>query len=287
VRAGERDGLPLLTIAGHQGAAIPLRYRGRYAEARAHLDQGLAIYDPEQHHFRESGFHEDKGISLLCWSAWLHWDVGELDRARSDGRRAIELAERSHNPFALAFAGAWAAIVETWSGNWPRAIELGKRAADLAAEQGFVLLEAMGRFAEHAGRGAGEGQLDAPARYVLEIERLAATGNRIGGAEVFAVLANLQLELGQVEQALGAVEIGLGLSEAMQHPWCDAWLLTLKARCLLAQGHAEQGGALLVRALGIARSQGARSYELRASSALAAWLREQGRSREAAELLEQ
>jgi class 3 adenylate cyclase/tetratricopeptide (TPR) repeat protein len=281
VQAGEQGGLPLLTVAGHQGAAIPLRYLGRYAEARAHLDAGLAIYDSERHHFRESGFHEDKGISLLCWSAWLHWDIGALDRARRDASRAIALAERTGNHFGLAFAGAWAAIVETWSRNWPRAIELGERAAILAAEQGFVLLEAMARFAELAARGA-QGMVEAPARYMAEIQRLAATGNRIGGAEVFAVLATMLLDLGQVEHALGALETGLGLSAGMQHPWCDAWLLTLKARCLLLQGQSEPGEALLVRALEIARGQGARFYELRAATALAAHWRERGRSREGA-----
>jgi class 3 adenylate cyclase/tetratricopeptide (TPR) repeat protein len=285
VFAGQRDNLPLLQIAGHQGAAIPLRYLGRYAEARAHLDAGLAIYDPTQHLFVAAGFHEEKGISLLCWSAWLHWDVGALDAARRDAQRAMELAARFRNAFALGFASAWAAIVETWSSNWPAAIALGERAAKLAADHGFQLLEAMGRFAELSGRGVAEKMSEAPALFGLEIQRLAKTGNRLGGAEVFAVLANLQLEQGAIEPALSAIEIGLGLSSALGQPWCDAWLLTLKARCLSLQGSGPEPEALLTRALEIARAQGARSYELRAAAALAERLHGQARSHEAAELL--
>jgi tetratricopeptide (TPR) repeat protein len=285
IEAGERDDLPLLKIAGHQGAAIPLRYLGRYAEARAHLDAGLALYDPDRHHFSAAGFHEEKGISLLCWSAWLHWDVGALEASRRDAARAMALADRLGNPFAQAFAIAWAAIVETWSSNWPTAIELGERAAKLAADHGFQLLEAMGRFAELSGRGASQNMAEAPLLFGLEIQRLAKTGNRLGGAEVFAVLADLQLAQGAVDQALGAVETGLALSGALQQPWCDAWLLTLKARCLSAAGNSSEVEVLLRRALEIARAQGAISYELRAASLLAEQLHAQARSSEAAEVL--
>ncbi|MDD9935137.1 MAG: AAA family ATPase [Myxococcales bacterium] len=285
VEDGRRRGLPLLTIAGHQGAAIPLRYLGRYAEARQHLDAGLAIYDPEQHRFMESGFHEEKGISLLCWSAWLHWDVGALDAAQRDAARAMEIAERLQNPFAMCFAGSWAAIMESWCCNWERAIELGAAAATRAAEQGFVLLEAMGRFGELSGRGILEGMEEAADLFGLEIQRLAATGNTLGGAEVFAVLANLLLEQGRSEQALGAIEMGLGLSSAMQQPWCDAWLLTLKARTLIEQGDGPAGEQLLRRALLVARSQGARSYELRAATALAELLHARADDEEARDSL--
>lgn len=289
VATGKRAALPLLEIAGHVGAAIPLRYLGRYREARAHLDAGLALYDPAEHAFLAAGFHEDKGISLLCWSAWLHWDVGDLSAARRDAARAIELATRFQNPFGLAFACSWAAIVETWSANWPEAIRLGERASKLASDHGFQLLEAMGRFAELSGRGVAEGMVEASALFGLEIQRLAQTGNRLGGAEVFAVLANLQIEQGAFEHALSAIEIGLGLSSSLAQPWCDAWLLTLKARCLAAAG-ATNGAAseltlLLTRALDIARAQGACFYQLRAASVLAQRLHADARDDEARAVL--
>jgi hypothetical protein len=90
--------------------------------------------------------------------------------------------------------------------------------------------------------------------------------------------------------------MGLGLSGALSQPWCDAWLLTLKARCLSAfelrspadpraSTHSSEVEVLLRRALEIARAQGAVSYELRAASVLAEHLHTKQRSAEAAEVL--
>ncbi len=288
---GRTRELPLLTIAGHQGAAIPLRYLGRYAEARGHLDRGLATYDVDRHRFVDAGFHEEKGISLLLWSAWVHWDVGDLDRAREDARRAGELADALDSPFARAFADSWGSGVEVFSGNWPQALELGARAAKLAADHGFLLLEAMGRFAELASRGVLEDLNEAPDLYRIEIGRLAATGNQLGGAEVFAILARLELEMGLNDQALATVDVGLGLGAGLQQPWCNAWLQTLKAQAMLRRGEAggeadeAEAEALLREALDTANRQGARSYALRAASALASMLHERGRGAEAAPLL--
>jgi adenylate cyclase len=133
---------------------------------------------------------------------------------------------------------------------------------------------------------------EAPDLYRVEIGRLAATGNQLGGAEVFAILANLELELGLHEQALGTIEGGLGLSAALQQPWCDAWLFTLKAQALRCRARETgkdadaEAEALLRRAADTADQQGARSYALRAATALAAMLHERDRGAEGRALLE-
>jgi class 3 adenylate cyclase/tetratricopeptide (TPR) repeat protein len=288
---GLRDDLPLLVIAGHQGAAIPLRYLGRFGEARAHLDAGLAIYDPEQHRFVDAGFHEEKGISLLAWSAWLHWDMGAVDRAREDARRGLELAEALGNPFALAFITTWGAAVEVFSRNWPRAIELGRRAARVSADHGFVMLEAMGHIADFVGRAREEGLDGAADLCRLELGRMAATGNTLGGAEIIAIIGDLELAQGQPSQALATAELGLGLSAGLGQPWCNAWLLTLKGNALLAGAGEDpmtasmMGEDLFRSAVEIARTQGAHSNELRAATSLASLLRDDGRGSEATELL--
>jgi class 3 adenylate cyclase len=297
IESGLRDDLPLLVIAGHQGAAIPLRYLGRYAEARAHLDAGLALYDPEQHRFVEAGFHEEKGISLLAWSAWLHWDVGALDRAREDARRGLELAKAFGNPFAVAMVGTWGAAVEVFSHNWPRAIELGRRRTRLAADHGFVMLEAMAQIAEFVGLAREEGLDDAADLCRLELGRMAATGNTLGGAEIIAIISDLELAQGHPSQALATAELGLGLSAGLGQPWCNAWLLTLKANALLAgagedsdtsptMADAEAMAEELLRsAVETARAQGAHSYELRAATALGSLLGNDGRGPEATPFL--
>ena len=180
---------------------------------------------------------------------------------------------------------------ESFIRNWVRAIELGARAANLAADHGFAMLEPMGRLAELSGRCVAEGMADATDRFRVEMGKMAATGSQLGGAEVLAVLSDLELERGRPAEALGAAEFGLGLGAALRQPWCIAWLLTLKARALMAGTGADpvaartSGEELLRNAVDLARAQGARSYELRAATCLAELLRENARGAEGAQIL--
>src|SRR5262249_48487560 len=45
--------------------------RGDFAAARAHLEQGLARYDPQQHRGHALRYAYDPGVALRTWGAWI------------------------------------------------------------------------------------------------------------------------------------------------------------------------------------------------------------------------
>jgi predicted ATPase len=81
------------------------------------------------------------------------------------------------------------------------------------------------------------------------------------------------------------------LDEALQivgrtgERWCAAELNRQKGQMLLRQGHAEIAEELYRKALGIAREQEAKLWELRAAASIARLRPDQGRRAEARDLL--
>jgi class 3 adenylate cyclase/tetratricopeptide (TPR) repeat protein len=298
---GSRTEQPLLVIAGHQGAALALYYLGRFLEARTHLDAALALYDPNHHRFFDAGFHEEKGVNLLCWSAWVHGLLGRPERGLGEVQRAIEVARSFKNPFALAFATSWAASHELYTRHWAEAIRLGKATIELSSEQGFVATEALGRLAVLAAGGITGEVPDAAPAFLGEVAKFGNTGNRLGGPNLLALLADLQLAQRNYEAALAVTEMGLGLAQATSQPCFSAWLLTLRADALDAlatQGPsaADSGdpanarGAevepLLRQALDLAGAQQARPFEVRAAMSLFRVLERGGKATEGRLLLD-
>lgn len=272
---GRKHDQPLHIIAGHQGAGLVLYYMGRFSEAREHLDRGIELYDPEQHRFFDAGFHEEKGVNLFCWSAWIYGIMGKPDSGRQHANRAIELAEHFQNPFALAFAICWAACLELYARNWDEALRLSKEAARVATTQGFVAVEALSLMAEAIAEGIRDGHADAASRFLQQLSRFGDTGNRLGGPNLMALMADLSMIQNDPAASRHFAEMGLGLAQATGQPCFDAWLLTLRARALEQTGtgrSTERGQSqleaesdvddLLEQAATLARQQKAHCFEL-------------------------
>jgi class 3 adenylate cyclase/tetratricopeptide (TPR) repeat protein len=290
VELGRRSDQSLLVIAGQQGAALALYYMGRFLEARAYLDAALALYDPKRHRFFEAGFHEEKGVNLLCWSAWIHGLLGRPERGLAEVRRAIEVARSANNPFAIAFATSWAASHELYTRHWADAIRLGKATVELSLEQGFVATEALGRLAILAAGGMTGEVPDAAQAFLAEVAKFGNTGNRLGGPNLLALLADVHLAQGNYEGALAITEMGLGLAQATGQPCFSSWLLALRADAL--EGRAAHTGEpaaeiepLLRQALELAGAQQARPFEVRAAMSLFRLLERRGNPGEGRDVL--
>ena len=51
-------------------------------EARTHLEDAAAIFDPERDRDLAFRFGQDVGVSAMVYSAIVLWPLGEVDRAR-------------------------------------------------------------------------------------------------------------------------------------------------------------------------------------------------------------
>jgi predicted ATPase len=90
---------------------------------------------------------------------------------------------------------------------------------------------------------------------------------------------------GRVEEGLALLGEALQIVERTGERWFAAELNRHKGQLLLRQGQSEAGEELYHKALGIAREQEAKLWELRAAASLARLRRDQGRRAEARDLL--
>jgi len=100
-------------------------------------------------------------------------------------------------------------------------------------------------------------------------------------------LADGQYTTGKYVEALATIEGALTLAASTGQHFFDSSLYHLKGELLLATsgGGAQESEALFRRAIEIARAQGAKIFELRATNSLARVLRDQGQPGEARALL--
>jgi predicted ATPase len=100
-------------------------------------------------------------------------------------------------------------------------------------------------------------------------------------------LAEAQGKAGRVEEGLRSLDEAFGIEEETGERAFEAELYQLKGELLLAQGDgAADAEAYFQRALQVARSQSARSWELRAALSLARLWKKQGKTIQAGELLD-
>jgi predicted ATPase len=102
---------------------------------------------------------------------------------------------------------------------------------------------------------------------------------------VLTLLGDAHRMAGQPRVALAYVAEAEQLAEATQSKWLQAETLRLRGELLVIVGDSAGAEASLLKAITLAQRQGAKLFELRASTSLARLLHEQGRHKEAGELL--
>ena len=272
-------------LIGHTNAAIPEFYQGKFASSLAHCERAVALYDPVQHHGFVRVLGNDQGIVALDFAAWALWFLGRPDAAVVRAREAVALARRLAHPFNLASAVFWETIL-----HWFRrdGAAQGERAAELIAlsePQGFPFWLGLGR-ALRAAAHVTEGDSGMLAEISEGLVLASETRTRSGAPALFLLLAEAQHAAGLLADSRGTVATGLAIAARTGQPAFDADLHRLDGDLLLATGSSDDEAAARYRhALALAREQGARSLELRATARLARLLGDQDRAVEGYKLL--
>src|SRR5262249_18815208 len=121
-----------------------LFYLGELASGHAHLAQGAALYDPQQHRSLAFSTFQNPGVSCRCFAARILWYLGFPDQALAWSQAGLLLAQDRAHPFSLAFALNVAALVQQLRREGHGVHERAEAAITLAREQGFPFYEALG-----------------------------------------------------------------------------------------------------------------------------------------------
>jgi predicted ATPase len=279
---------PALLIVAHYFLGMVLFLLGEPALAQTHHTQGLATYTPQEQRALELRFDLDFGVTSLSHLACEVWQLGYPDQAMQHSQAALTLAQEVAHPYCQALALAWAAVFHQFRRDTPEAHERAVAAINLGTEQGFALWVARGTVI-HGWALAAQGQIAqgmAEMRQGLDAEL--ATGATLWQLYYQGLLAAAYGESGQLDEARRLLGEALAVMDTTEVRFFSAELLRLQGVLLLKQAtpDAPQAEIFFCQAISVARTQQAKSWELRATTSLAHLWQSQGKRQEAYELLQ-
>jgi predicted ATPase len=283
--AQRQEDAALLVGASH-ALGQSLFFLGELAEARGYLEQGIALYDPSQHCFAAwPGGHP--GPQCFIYGAWTLWLLGYPDQAMRQSQAALTLIEELSHPFSHASVLVFTALLHQFRRETEVARTRAAAAMALCREQRIALYLEIGRMVEGwavAAQGQGaEGMRQM--RQGLEAYR----GARAEGFVPYflGLLAETAGRMGQADNGLTLLAEALAVMDHTGQRFYEAELHRLKGGLLLQQSsdkHTE-AAAYFQRALEVARRQEAKALELRAAMSLSRLWQQQGKRKEARDLL--
>jgi DNA-binding winged helix-turn-helix (wHTH) protein/tetratricopeptide (TPR) repeat protein len=284
---------PTYLVWAHHLLGCTLYTIGEFAQARAHWEAGIALYDSQQ----QRSALGNPVVESLSYLAWHLWFLGYPDQALQRIHAALTLAQELSRPYSLASALNFAGFVH----HLRREVQAGQERAEaliaLSTEQGFPHLLALGAIR----RGwalALQGQVEEGIPQIRQgITAYRTMGTELGQLDHFAYLAEAYGKGGQIEEGLTVLAEALALVDRTGECWYEAELYRLRGELTLAQSKASLGQvsgksrtsqeksenpntqpptpstqaeaeACFLKAIEIAQKQQAKSLELRAVMSL-------------------
>ncbi len=284
--AKQADDVDLL-INAHSAMGHVKFCMGELADARANVERSVALYGADRREYLTVRFGRDPKVSALQALGWTLWALGYPDQSLARARENFEFAMGTSHPFMqiwghCALGAIYVLRREPEGVDGPLAAGLA-----LAIEQAFPFWVGW-ITCLRGGELIQSGQTEQGIALTRNgIDVLSNSGSRYLVPFWLSILAQAYRSVGDIEKGLAAVARGLALADQDGQHFSDAELRREKGELLLLQTprNSHEAEASFATALKIARSQGAKSFELRAAMSLARLRQRQDRHAEARELL--
>ncbi len=285
-----------LLLMAHQVLGETLLREGELIAGREHLEQGIALYDPQRHHslaFLYTGINPGVG----CWSvasAFL-WYLGCPDQALKSIQEALTQAHELSHPFSLGHTLAFAAGLHQLRREGRLAQEQAEAMRTLASEQELPFILAAGTIVRGWALAEQGREEEGMAQMRQGMDSGQAMGAQIERPWLLARLAETHGKLGQVAEGLQLLDEAIAVMLKTGQRNCEAELYRLQGELTLQSSVYRLGSsvtnpqaeaeAYFLKAIEVARKQQAKSLELRASTSLARLWQQQGKRAEARRML--
>ncbi len=307
---GERLPYAGIAMRGHLMMGVTVLHQGEFPLALEHFEKALSVYDPKLHRDDALLYGQNPGVAIRCHAAWTLWFLGRPDEALGLIREALMLARELSEPHGLAHSLYFAASLHHLRREERPAQEHAEAAIAVSSEHGLALYEAMATITRGwslAEQGWDEEGVEQMRRGLAAHQ---ATGAGVARPHFLALLGEASGRNGQAEDGLRLLDEALELADrnGERRSPHQAELYRIKGELLLMQAtapgfwRAATGGKPAVKAepsavaqaeacfnqsIKIAQQQMAKSWELRAGMSLARLYRDQGKRKEARDLLAQ
>jgi class 3 adenylate cyclase/predicted ATPase len=289
VQLAEEQGAPRHRALARRALGPTLYYLGRFADAAAVLDEGIAIDDAvaatDGHRVDLLLHTESAGVSCRLLSARSLWFLGFPDRALQRVEAGLALAQRLAHAGSLTFALTWAGLLHNFRREFAAARTQAEAALALAGEHYMPQRLAQATMC----RGFALVGLSQQAEGVAQLRTGLAAWNETGAhlldSQWLGFIAEAHLRAGEFDDALTALDGAAQTAVAAGDRHYQAELHRLRGGVLAETGEHDAAASWLQQAIDTARSQDAKSLELRAATSLARLWAEHGKRAQARDLL--
>ena len=248
-------------------------FMGRLVEAREALDRAVELFNasPEADRMAARAAGQDAGVAMLVLMAWVLWILGQVDEAVSRMAAALERADAFQHAHTHAYAWYYASVLHALRGERAIAQGYAERCLAVSEQHGFRHWLGLSRAIRDTAPLDEGSPLDEVKTALDEYQH---AGYQLGLTAQFVLLCPALLLRNETEAALEIIDHGLSIVSHNSERFFEAELYRIRARALIIRGVPDaEAECLLDQALRTARSQQARSLELRAATDLARiWL---------------
>ncbi len=255
---------------------------GRISDANAQFVEIIAAHDPDQLlHLQES-----QGVNYAAlaraWQAHALWCLGYPQQAQERGLDAVKLVQDLDQPFNQALVSAYLAMLQQLRADEAVAREHAEKALALARTFQAPYYRAWAGILVNYALALEQPNEERIGHLRGSIAAFKASNARLRLPYYLSLLAQVYGKAERAEEGLACINEALAEARAHNERWWDTELHRLRGEFLLMHGaDASDVEAALLRAIEIARSQQARSLELRATMSLARLWLAQNRSDDA------
>jgi predicted ATPase/class 3 adenylate cyclase len=272
-------------IQAHRAMGHTLFWRGEFASARAHLEQAIALYDPQEHRSLALTYGEQAGVPTRGFAAHTLWYLGYPDQAFEAMHKALAIATELNHSWTVVMINVFAAWLRAYRREFHLVRQPAETALKLASEQQLAFFVGHATVLEAWARVRQGEDKQAIADIRSGIAAYRATGAELESPYWFALLAEAFATIGAVDEGFAALTEALNLVAKTGVLFCHAELFRLKGELFLKRNEPNQAEASFHEAINVASVQHAKLLELRASVSLARLWRDQGKVSEARDLL--
>jgi predicted ATPase len=253
------------------------------------LDEGIAIDDTVaawEEHRADLLLHTERvGVAGRMYLALAHWFLGCPNRALEMVETGLALGQRLAHANSLGFALTFAAILHCLGREFAAAQRRAEAAIGIASEYGLPHWLAEATIC----RGLALVGLGEKLEGIAQLRTGLADWNEAGAhqwdTQWLGFIADAHLQSGQFKDSLGALDRAAETAAATGECNYQAELHRLRGAVMAAIGDEREAASWFQQAIDTARSQQAKSLELRAATSLARLLGERGERQKAHDLV--
>ena len=243
---------------------------GRIAEANAQFAEIIAAHDPDHLLHLQESQGSNYAAHALAWQAHALWCLGYPQQALERGLDAVKLVQDLDQPFNQALVSSYLALLQQLRADEAIAREHAEQALALASKYQAPYYRAWASILVSYALTLSQPDEERIGHLRDSITEFKASGAKLRLPYYLSLLAQVYGKAGRAQEGLTAIDEALSEARTHNERWWDAELHRLRGELLLMRGaDASDVEAAFLRAVQIARSQQARSLELRATLSLA------------------